>query len=126
MGFHARRLLGGVRKGGLATVGRAQRGHSGHGPAQPPPRWPQAAREGRERRARREWEMRASPQKGSREPHEQRGREVKGATGGDARARGRGVARGGACGVSHLHSATALKLGGGLSAQAPAAMPSKA
>ena len=36
------------------------------------------------------------------------------------------MARGGACGVSHLHSATALKLGGGLSAQAPAAMPSKA
>ena len=70
--------------------------------------------------------MRASPQKGSREPHEQRGRGVKRATGGDARARGRGVARGGACGVSHLHSATALKLGGGLSAQAPAAMPSKA
>ena len=72
--------------------------------------------------------MRASPQKGSREPHEQRGRGrgVKRATGGDARARGRGVALGGACGVSHLHSATALKLGGGLSAQAPAAMPSKA
>ena len=51
---------------------------------------------------------------------------VKRATGGDAHARGRGVARGGACGGSHLHSATALKLGGGLSAQAPAAMPSKA
>ena len=48
------------------------------------------------------------------------------ATGGDAHARGRGVARGGACGVSHLHSATALKLGGGLSAQAPVAMSAKA